>query len=130
MERISPPKAKPVKQRRAFSSLGGPVTIAAGALETWSAPGQRVLDPFCGSGTVLVEALARGRASYGIDASPLAVQIAQVRSTVLGPRGRERLVEVAAEIAAESGERARKRQRPEIPAWAAREREHFAPHVA
>ena len=32
-----------------------------------------VLDPFCGSGTTLVEALRSGRAAVGADASPLAL---------------------------------------------------------
>jgi hypothetical protein len=166
MERIAP---KPIKQRRAFSSMGGPVTtagdataaralsalfkidpdraralthgfhsyagrmhptIARGAIQRWSAPGGRVLDPFCGSGTVLVEAMTLGRASYGIDASPLAVMIAQVRTTMLPEAERQRLVSAAAQIAEESGERARKRRRPEIPGWAEREKERFAPHVA
>ena len=169
MERLRAPAPKPVKQRRAFSSLGGPVTtagdavagrtlaalfrveaeraralthgfhsyagrmhptMARAAIETWSAPGGRVLDPFCGSGTVLVEALSLGRASYGVDASPLAVLIASVRSTTLGDEGRRRLVEMAAAISEESGERARKRRRPDIPAWGRRETERFAPHVA
>ena len=174
MERVAPkrpfkPAAKPIKQRRAFSSLGGPVntagdataaralahlfkvepdraralthgfhsyagrmhpTMAHGAIERFSAPGGRVLDPFCGSGTVLVEAMAMGRASYGVDASPLAVMLAGVRSTTLGAEGRRRLVEVARLISEESGERARKRRRPEIPAWGRKETERFAPHVA
>src|SRR5439155_7006761 len=105
-------------------------TMARGAIERWSAPGGRILDAFCGSGTVLVEAMALGRAAYGIDASPLAVMIAQVRSTVLGPARRQQLVEAAAQIAEESGERARKRRRPEIPPWGRHETERFAPHVA
>src|SRR6185436_2969387 len=169
MERLRAPAPKPVKQRRAFSSLGGPVTtagdavagrtlaalfrveaeraralthgfhsyagrmhptMARGAIQTWSATGGRVIDPFCGSGTVLVEALSLGRASYGVDASPLAVLIASVRSTTLGDEGRRRLVEMAAAISEESGERARKRRRPEIPAWGRKETERFAPHVA
>jgi SAM-dependent methyltransferase len=180
MERIAPktakaPKPKPKfrtpldKQRRAFSSLFGPVTtggdaiaaralaalfrvdarlvralthgfhsyagrmhpsMARGAIDRWSAPGGRVLDPFCGSGTVLVEAMAAGRASYGVDASPLAVMLAGVRSTVLGADRRQRLIEAARQIAEESGERARKRRRPEIPAWARADKDRFAPHVA
>jgi len=99
------------------------------AIETGSARGGRVLDPFCGSGTVLVEAMALGRASYGVDASPLAVMIAGVRSTTLGGEGRQRLVEAAAAIAEESGERARKRRRPEVPSWARREIARFHAHV-
>jgi DNA modification methylase len=35
-------------------------------------PGQTVLDPFCGTGTVLVEARKRGIASIGIEANPMA----------------------------------------------------------
>jgi len=100
------------------------------AIARFSKPGQDVLDPFCGSGTVLVEAMAAGRKAKGSDASPLAVIIARVRSTTLGRDGRQRLVETARQIAEESGERARKRQRPEIPNWARRESDRFFPHVA
>ncbi|MGB8293924.1 MAG: DNA methyltransferase [Polyangia bacterium] len=100
------------------------------AIARFSQPGQDVLDPFCGSGTVLVEAMAAGRKAVGSDASPLAVIIAQVRSTTLGPEGRARLVESARQIAEEAAERARKRQRPEIPQWAVREKDRFFPHVA
>jgi DNA modification methylase len=104
--------------------------IARGAIARWTAGGARVLDPFCGSGTVLVESFAAGRAAAGIDASPLAVLLAQVRTATLGSDGRARLVEAAAEIAEESAERARKRKRPESPSWAKREFARFHPHVA
>jgi DNA modification methylase len=100
------------------------------AIERFSQPGQDVLDPFCGSGTVLVEAMAAGRKAKGSDASPLAVIIARVRSTTLGPEGRARLVESARQIAEQAAERARKRQRPDIPTWASREKDRFFPHVA
>ncbi len=43
-------------------------------------PGEWVLDPMAGSGTVLVEALLTGRHAIGIDLDPLAVLIAQVKS--------------------------------------------------
>jgi SAM-dependent methyltransferase len=99
-------------------------------IERFSQPGQRVLDPFCGSGTVLVEAMAAGRKAVGSDASPLAVIIASVRSCPLGFVERQRLLEVAHEIAEGSAERARKRQRPEIPQWARSESDRFDPHVA
>jgi SAM-dependent methyltransferase len=115
-----------------FHSYAGRMhpSIARGALERWSKRGGRVLDPFCGSGTVLVEAMSLGRVALGLDASPLATAISGVRTTVLGAAGRTRLVERAAAIAEESGERARKRKRPEIPQWGKRETERFAPHVA
>jgi 16S rRNA G966 N2-methylase RsmD len=105
-------------------------STARTAIAALSKPGQRVLDPFCGSGTVLVEAMAAGREATGVDASPLAVLIAKVRSTVLDEEARARLVSTAGEISAAAAERARKRIRPEIPAWAGREKERFSPHVA
>lgn len=42
-----------------------------------------VLDPFCGSGTVMLEANISGRNAYGADANPLAVLIAQVKTTYI-----------------------------------------------
>lgn len=41
---------------------------------------QRVFDPFCGSGTTLVEAAQRGLPSIGIDANPFAVFAARVKT--------------------------------------------------
>jgi hypothetical protein len=66
----------------------------------------------------------------GVDASPLGIAVARVRTTTLGEAGRERLRAEATRIAAESGEHARKRRRPDSPAWAKREFERFHPHVA
>ena len=43
------------------------------------APGQRVLDPFCGSGTTLVECAHSGTIGYGTDINPLAIYIAQAK---------------------------------------------------
>ena len=115
-----------------FHSYAGRMhpSTARAAIAELSKPGQRVLDPFCGSGTVLVEAMAAGRIAVGVDASPLAILIAKVRSTLLDEAALERLVVTAQEISAESAERARKRIRPTIPAWASRETERFSPHVA
>lgn len=47
--------------------------------------GGRVLDPFCGSGTVLLEALLAGRTGIGIDSNPLACLISRVKTTPLAP---------------------------------------------
>lgn len=62
-------------------------------VEDLTPPSGSVLDPFCGSGTVLVEARLAGRRALGVDANPLAVELAwlkvrgtaaQERSQILG----------------------------------------------
>ncbi len=46
-------------------------------------PGEIVLDPMVGSGTVLVEALLAGRKAVGVDLDPLALLITRVKSKPL-----------------------------------------------
>ena len=46
-------------------------------------PPARILDPFCGSGTVLLEANIRGHNAIGIDVNPLARLISKVKTTSL-----------------------------------------------
>lgn len=115
-----------------FHSYAGRMhpSIARGAIEAWSRPGDLVVDPFCGSGTVLVEAMAAGRVAVGVDASPLGIAIARTRTTLLSDAQRAELVAEATRVAEESGENARKRRRPEVPAWGKPEFERFFPHVA
>jgi len=45
--------------------------------------GSAILDPFCGSGTTLLEATLKGYPSIGIDSHPLACLIAKVKCTPL-----------------------------------------------
>ena len=53
------------------------------ANEVLSGDGDFVLDPFCGSGTVLLEAILANRNGLGVDANPLARLIANVKTTPL-----------------------------------------------
>ena len=46
-------------------------------------PGQRVIDPFCGSGTTLVECEHIGALGYGADLNPLAVFLANAKLQAL-----------------------------------------------
>lgn len=46
-------------------------------------PGQRVLDPFCGSGTALVECAHIGAMGYGIDINPLAIFVSNAKLQAL-----------------------------------------------
>ena len=43
-------------------------------------PGQLILDPFCGSGTALVEAQRAGFDAVGIDLNPIACRISRVKT--------------------------------------------------
>lgn len=44
--------------------------------------GGKILDPFCGSGTVLLEGLLNGYAAFGCDINPLAAKIARAKTEV------------------------------------------------
>lgn len=93
------------------------------------APGEPVLDPFVGSGTVLVEALAAGLAGFGADLSPLAVRLARLKTWRTDGETRRSLVERGRSIA----ERSFTRVRARVPARAPLSREdlaRYAPHVA
>ena len=46
-----------------------------------SKEGDLIFDPFCGSGTVLLEANLNNRKAYGIDVNPIAVLISKVKTT-------------------------------------------------
>lgn len=47
--------------------------------------GQRLVDPFCGSGTLLVEAAISHRHAVGFDVDPLAVFVANAKSQAVDP---------------------------------------------
>jgi modification methylase len=51
--------------------------IAATAIARYSAPGDTILDPMCGVGTSLVEAIQLGRNAYGVDLEPEWVGLAR-----------------------------------------------------
>ena len=52
-------------------------------IEAYSDPGDWVVDPFVGGGTTLVEAMALGRHSLGIDISSLAVFVCRAKTLAL-----------------------------------------------
>ncbi len=60
--------------------------FARAAIDTFSDPGDWVLDPFVGGGTTVVEALALGRRVAGIDLNPLAILLTRAKSTPLYQR--------------------------------------------
>lgn len=84
-----------------------------------------VVDPFCGSGSVAVEAIRAGAAFVGNDVSPLALEVAWVR-TRCWPSKRCRLVETrAARVVRVAADLARESRRP--PAWIRAEASWYDP---
>ncbi|MEU4195669.1 methyltransferase domain-containing protein [Kribbella sp. NPDC026611] len=72
---------RPWRQQTVVGSLHPPVAAAMARLARLE-PGHRVLDPYCGAGTLLVEAHAlEPRASYvGLDREPTAIAAARANS--------------------------------------------------
>jgi DNA modification methylase len=74
---------------------------AAGLVRALSERGAAtLLDPFCGSGTVLVEAMIAGRRAVGVDLNPLAVRLAHIKTDPHDARSREAVSGTAQSIAA------------------------------
>jgi DNA modification methylase len=57
--------------------------FARAVIEAYSTVGDTVVDPFCGGGTSLVEAILAGRRAAGFDISSLAVFLARAKMTPL-----------------------------------------------
>jgi tRNA G10 N-methylase Trm11 len=76
--------ADAVEQRRTHRLFRYPAKFHAPAvdllLRRYTTPGQTVLDPFCGSGTLMVEAMSLNRFSIGSDVDPLAVAISKAKT--------------------------------------------------
>lgn len=81
-----------------------PVTASV-LIRGLSRPGDAVLDPFCGSGTVLVEARLLGRKAVGSDANPLAVRLATLKANGINEADRATLENAAKRVAEHAQER-------------------------
>lgn len=60
--------------------------IASRLIDAYLKDGKTILDPFCGSGTVLVESMIRNKKSFGIDINPLAILLSKVKTTPIEPK--------------------------------------------
>ena len=76
-----------------------------------SGDGDTVLDPFCGSGTVLLEAILLNRNGLGADANPLARLIAAVK---IAPLDCGRLETAAGDLLARLGSSSRRQWVPDV----------------
>lgn len=57
-----------------------------------------VLDPFCGSGTTLLEACVAGRKSIGIDSNPIATLISSAKTTALTNDELEKVLDIIKQL--------------------------------
>jgi len=101
---------------------------AARLIASLSAPGATVLDPFCGSGTVLVEARRLGRLGLGYDVNPLSRELCWLKTSAPDDDWLTALRENAAQVAAHADER-RKRKAGATQRYSDADRLQFAPHV-
>ncbi|HZX05684.1 methyltransferase domain-containing protein, partial [Kribbella sp.] len=81
---------RPWRQHTVAGSLHPPVAAAMARLAKL-APGQQVIDPFCGAGTLLVEAhhLEPGARYVGLDRDPAAIAAAKANWAAADHRGGE-----------------------------------------
>jgi DNA modification methylase len=54
--------------------------VVRSLISKYTTDGQIIFDPFVGSGTLLIEAVATGRSAVGLDIDPVAVAISSVKS--------------------------------------------------
>ena len=88
----------------AYPARAHPVTVRR-LVESLAPEGGTVLDPFCGSGTVLVEAMLAGRNAIGTDLNPLAVMLSRAKTYPRKPEARDALLAAAKDVAAFADER-------------------------
>jgi hypothetical protein len=105
--------------------------LARELIRVFTAPGDLVLDPFCGSGTVLVEALVAGCKPQGVDLNPLALRISAVHCELRASGCRARFMRAVSALRLASEERVQAREKPEhvIDRLPREVRSAYDPHV-
>jgi hypothetical protein len=94
----------------------------------FSRAGAVVLDPFCGSGTVLVEARLAGRSALGVDVNPLALELSTLKANGPGAPWTERLF-AAAEAVVKHADARRRAKAGATQRYGEEDVTLFAPHV-
>jgi hypothetical protein len=84
-------------------------TTAARLIDSFVPSGGLVLDPFCGSGTVLVEGLVRKRSVIGTDLNPIAILLTRCKTRVRTEAELTSLVREARRCAAVADDRRKSR---------------------
>ncbi len=105
-----------------------PWAMARALVRGFAQHGQRILDPFCGSGTTLLEAKLRGCHAIGTDINPLALRISEARCTPLGRGTRQRLAQASTRVVRRTQGWIQDRHYIDSPLEAS-ERRWYAPHT-
>lgn len=84
-------------------------------LEELAREGARVLDPFAGSGTTLVEAQRAGVPSLGVDLNPLARRVAEVKCRITDEGERAAFLELLQGVVERSHQRVKERRPARAP---------------
>ncbi len=87
-----------------------------------------LLDPFCGSGTVLVEGRLAGARAIGTDVNPLALRLARLKVRGVPERERRAIVEAARRVRDHADRRRATRARPTL-RYGEEDVALFEPHV-
>ncbi|HLV21656.1 MAG TPA: DNA methyltransferase [Polyangiaceae bacterium] len=103
-------------------------TTATRLIAAFSGQDGSVLDPFCGSGTVLVEARLLGRRGFGVDANPLAIELTWLKTSRFGDAERDRLLQGAERVAAAAEDR-RQRRAGATRRYGPEDQALFEPHI-
>lgn len=103
-------------------------TTAARLVHAFSPENGTILDPFCGSGTVLVEGLLLGRNTFGSDLNPLAIELAMTKTSSLTKEDGDLLITTAWELVAFADER-RKAKAGASRRFPKEDTDQFSPHV-
>jgi site-specific DNA-adenine methylase len=93
--------------------------IAKNIVETYAIKNDGIiLDPFCGSGTVLVESIIHDKDAVGFDINPHAVLIAKAKTTPIEPKKlRDKINEVIKEIMLDKSEHPEPKGIPNLYYW-------------
>ncbi|HKY35128.1 MAG TPA: DNA methyltransferase [Polyangiaceae bacterium] len=97
-------------------------------IAAFSEPGQTVLDPFCGSGTVLVEARRAFRRGLGYDINPLSRELTWLKTLAPSDAWLVQLQAEALRVGSHADER-RRRKAGATRRYSNTDRAQFAPHV-
>lgn len=89
--------------------------VARKILESFGSSDPLVWDPFCGSGTVLLEAMTHGFQSLGTDLNPFACLLAKAKTTPIPPKELARITELlVVRLRGEGADQARRAYKPRL----------------